>query len=233
MRQGIIPLPGFYEFPDFDLAAATTALLIIDMQKVDAHPEHGLAVRAREAGRFEQWSYYFDRLASTVVPNIAALQRHCREVGIEVIHIVLGAFTRDRREVIWHRRQRQLVPPRDSSEFDIIEPLQPRGDEIVIAKTSSGAFNSSPLDQILRNLRIETLIVTGVVTNFCVETTVRDAGDRGFNVVLVDDGCAARNEADHRYALRILEHAYCKVKTTAQVLEQIASPAPQPAQSRT
>lgn len=229
MQREFVPLPGLYEFPEPELAAAKTALLVIDMQYVDAHPEHGMGLRARKSGGFQRWEYYFERLERLVVANIATLQQHCREAGIEVIHITLGAFTADRREIIRHRRERQLVPPRGSDEFDIIDPLKPQGDEIVIVKTSSGAFNSTPLDQVLRNLRIENLIATGVVTNFCVETTVRDAGDRGFNVVLVDDACAAHSDEDQQHAMRILHNAYCKVKSSAEVVDKILTANPRPA----
>jgi nicotinamidase-related amidase len=63
--------------------------------------------------------------------------------------------------------------------------------------------------------------MTGVVTNYCVETAVRDAGDRGYNVTLVSDACAAMSEEHQRLALEILGGVYCVVKSTDGVLREI------------
>jgi len=66
------------------------------------------------------------------------------------------------------------------------------------------------------------LIMTGVVTNYCVETAVRDAGDRSFNVILASDACAAMSEVHQQLALEILDGVYCRVKSTDQILEELA-----------
>jgi nicotinamidase-related amidase len=96
--------------------------------------------------------------------------------------------------------------------------LKPLENEIVLPKTASGVFNSTAVDQILRNLGIENLVVTGVVTNNCVENAVRDACDRGYAVILVEDGCAAVTEELHLAALRAMRDHFAKVKSTAEVL---------------
>ncbi len=123
-----------------------------------------------------------------------------------------------------HRNKKKyLVTPKGSKEAEILEPLKPAGDEIVLNKFTSGAFNSTPLDKILQNLGIENLVVVGVNTNQCVETTVRDAGDRGYNVVLVDDCCAGSSGAQHAFAMEILDNSYCKVKSTEEVKNLIGA----------
>ena len=91
----------------------------------------------------------------------------------------------------------------------------------MISKGASGVFNSTAIDQILRNLGVDTLLMTGVVTNYCVETAVRDAGDRGYNVVLIEDACAAMTAEHQRLALEILSNVYCVVQTTDQVISEI------------
>ena len=69
----------------------------------------------------------------------------------------------------------------------VIAELQPRPDELVMNKTTSSAFTSTGIDVTLRTLGVDTLICTGLVTNACVEMTARDAADRGYRVVIVDD----------------------------------------------
>ncbi len=75
--------------------------------------------------------------------------------------------------------------------------MKPLENEIVLPKTASGVFNATAIDKILRNLGIENLVITGVVTDNYVENAVRDACDRGFAVILVEDGCAAVTEELH------------------------------------
>jgi biuret amidohydrolase len=80
--------------------------------------------------------------------------------------------------------------------------VAPQGDELIVDKTSAGTFNSTSLDQILRNLRIDRLWVTGIVTEGCVELTARDAADRGYHVTLVADGLASSTRVAHEDALQ-------------------------------
>ena len=68
---------------------------------------------------------------------------------------------------------------------------------------------------------IDTLIVTGVVTNGCVETAVRDASDRSYKVFVVEDGCAAFTEKEHNYAIWLQSRWYANVVSTAEILEKL------------
>jgi biuret amidohydrolase len=125
----------------------------------------------------------------------------------------------DGRERSRGHRDKGIFAPKGSKDAEILEDLQPTENEIVLPKTASGVFNSTAIDQILRNLRIENLVITGVVTNNCVENAVRDACDRGYAVVLVEDGCAAVSEELHSASLRAMRDHFEKIKTTAEVLK--------------
>ena len=96
--------------------------------------------------------------------------------------------------------------------------VKPNPGELVINKNSNGAFNSTPIDQILRNMGIDTLVIAGVVTNACVETTARDAADRGYNCILVEDGCASYEEISHEMTLRSFARLFGKVMNTDDVI---------------
>jgi nicotinamidase-related amidase len=81
----------------------------------------------------------------------------------------------------------------------------------VVHKKTFGAFNSSDLDEVLRAHGIDTLVICGISTNCCVETTARDAADRGYGVVIVDEGCADYDEAAHDASLRAFHFNFGRV----------------------
>lgn len=199
-----------------------TALLSIDMQYLDAHRDYGMGRTAKERGLTEKYEYYFQQVEQVVTPNIQRLQSVCRENGIEVIHARIGSLVHDCRDVSLEHKRLDLLAPQDSDEIEILDAIKPLPNEVVLTKGASGVFNATAIDQILRNMGITTLIITGVVTNYCVETAARNAGDRGYDVIVVSDGCAAMSEEDHAFALRILDNVYCRVHDTETVLEKIA-----------
>ena len=201
------------------LPPRSTALVIVDMQYSDAHRDFGIGAKAKRLGATEQFAYYFDRLDALVVPNIRRIQETCRAAGIEVIFLRIASQLRDGREMnAMQKRSGTLVATLGSKETEILDEIAPRDDELIINKGSSGVFNGTAFDQLLRNMGIEHLIFCGVGTNYCVETSVRDAGDRGFNVVMLSDGCAARNAEHERLAAEILDGVYCRVVTTDEAI---------------
>ena len=92
--------------------------------------------------------------------------------------------------------------------------------EIIIPKTSSGLFNSTNFDYVLRNLGIEYIMIMGIVTDQCVETAIRDGCDRGYLMTLIDDACATHTEDRHLASLRALKE-YCRIRTTQEVLAEL------------
>ena len=108
-----------------------------------------------------------------------------------------------------------------------MEEVAPQGDEIVINKTASGVFSSTNLHYVLKNLGIEALFVTGVYTNECVETTVRDACDLGYLVSLVDDGCTTVTSELHEASLKTLRNRYCRVISTDEASVDLATFSPE------
>jgi nicotinamidase-related amidase len=206
--------------PEVRLRRRNTALLIVDMQYLDAHKDYGIFLTARRKGALSALQYYRDRL-EVIVPNIARLQKAFRKKGMEVIQTKIASLTLDGRERSRGHRDKGIFAPRGSKDAEVIDELRPLENEIVLPKTASGVFNATAIDQILRNLRIENLVVAGVVTNNCVENAVRDACDRGFAVVLVEDGCAAVNEEIHGASIRAMRDHFAKIKTTAEVMKML------------
>lgn len=203
--------------PELSLKKDNTALLIVDMQYLDAHKDYGIFLKAPNKG-VGTMDYYRDRL-DIIVPNIAKLQEAFRQRGMEVIQCKIASLTLDGRERSKGHKDKGIFAPKGSKDAEILDELRPLENEIVLPKTASGVFNSTAIDQILRNLEIENLVITGVVTNNCVENAVRDACDRGFGVILVEDGCAAINEDIHLAAVRAMKDHFAKVKSTEEVIQ--------------
>ena len=111
---------------------------------------------------------------------------------------------------LWHR---------GTFEHEVIEALAPRAGELVIDKNTSSALNSTGIEGLLRNLGVETLVLAGMATDMCVETTARDAADRGLNVIVVEDATATFFEHHHRAALSGFARVFGQVWSTAEVLE--------------
>jgi len=222
-KQGASVWEGSLEtLPEFELVPRRTAFLVVDMQYLDAHPDYGMGRRAKETGTAANFNYYFKTI-SEMIPRIQALQKVCRERKIEVIFLAIASHVKDCRDVSLEHKRLDLLAPAGSREAQILEEIAPLENELVLIKGCSGVFNGTAIDQILRNMGIDTLIVAGVATNYCVETAVRDAGDRGYNVILLSDACAAVTSEDQAFAMRILNNVYCKVMTTEEVIERIAS----------
>ena len=195
-----------------------TALLIVDMQNLCAHPDGWMGRLARDQGKPDHLKERFDFIKE-ITPNLQRLLAHCRKVGIEVFHIRVAFRTRSTRD-----GKRQLLnklndTPLLPMDWDIIEEIAPIDDEIIIDKSSVSTFNSTAIDQILRNMGKERLWVCGVVTEGCVELTARDAADKGYFVTLVTDGCASSRRAAHDDAVqRITDGNVIKGRTVADLI---------------
>jgi nicotinamidase-related amidase len=87
---------------------------------------------------------------------------------------------------------------------DIIPELYPQAGEPVIDKPGKGAFYQTDLELLLKNRGIETLLVCGVTTEVCVNTTVREANDRGFRCIVLSDCCASYFPEFHDWGLKMI-----------------------------
>jgi nicotinamidase-related amidase len=165
------------------------ALMIIDMQRDFLEPGGFGAALGNDVSRLQ-----------AIVPTVQKLQQAFRDRNLTIIQTIEGHCA-DLSDCPPAKRQRGqsalkigdlgpmgrilvLGEPGNG----IIPELAPRPDEVVIAKPGKGAFYQTELQQILRSHQITHLIITGVTTEVCVQTTMREANDRGYECLLVEDG---------------------------------------------
>jgi nicotinamidase-related amidase len=217
-RESIIDTPAVEEA----LAHQQVALMVIDMQYLDAAEGYGVFADAEKSGvPREAQEYYFKRLHHVVLPNVRRLQDAFRDLGLEVIHTRIQSMTKNGRDrSVGHRRLGLHAPP-GSKEAEFLPEVAPKGDELIINKTASGVFNSTNTEYVLRNIGIDSLYVCGVYTNECVSTTVRDACDRGFHTTMINDACATVTPELHNATISTVKDRYARVMTTEEVLKEV------------
>lgn len=202
--------------PAPQLRSAGTALLVVDMQYFDAHREYGMALMASPGETDE----YFEQV-DEIVPRIRRLQDCARAHRVPVVHTRLCSHASDGSDMCRSHRLRGWSYRAGSIEAEFLPEVAPIDGEPIVEKTTSGAFGSGDLEPTLRRLGIERLVVCGVDTRYCVETTVRDASDRNFEVVLVGDACASKSRDQHAQGLAVLDRSYCTVWPTDRVISEL------------
>jgi nicotinamidase-related amidase len=212
----------FGKLPEPQVTRTNTALLVIDVQYVDAHPDHGLGAKAKRLNMADALTYYWERVQSTVLPNIRALLAAARDRKLEIIHVRVASLTADGRDSSRRYKNMGMRTPRDTKEAQFLPEVAPQGDELVLSKVTSSAFNSTTIDRILRNLGIQTLILTGVVTNGCIESTARSAAELDYGVIVVEDAVAAMAPQLHEHSILNMGHKDAVIKSTSEVLTLIA-----------
>jgi nicotinamidase-related amidase len=201
---------------------AQAALVIIDMQHATGSRDGALGRRLAAEGS-QAADYRFDRIERFVVPNALRLREHFRRLGRPVLHVTIGAALPDATDAPAHMRK-LFVETRNhlgSREHEIVEPLKPLPGEHVLRKTTIGAFASTNIDSLLRALGCEQLYLAGVSTNMCVETTAREAADRGYLVTLVEDACGTTHEDLHQVTMRNFQRLFGRVRSTQETLGEL------------
>jgi biuret amidohydrolase len=191
---------------DFEFEPEHTALLVIDMQRDFVDP----------GGFGEQLGNDVSKLRRVIAP-LQMLLAAMREGGYAVVHTREGhspdlsdcppsKLARGRLSCgIGDVGPMGRILVRGSYGHDIIDELKPAGDETVVDKPGKGAFFATELDFILRNRGIKSLIVTGVTTEVCVTTTVREANDRGYDCIVPEDCVGSYFPEFQDYALRMIK----------------------------
>ena len=196
------------------------ALMIVDMQNDFIH-ENGFARKYSHEIGIPKSSL---DLMRTPIPYIKKLAEYFRKNGKEVIYIYM-AWEPDYSDAAlppkeMARKAKEMgALVRGSWGAQIIEELTPHETDHMVMKKSYGAFFQTPLDRILRNLNIKALVVTGIATNFCVETTIREAVAYGYEIILVSDATGTFDLEGHHATLKVVTMGFGEVMNTEEVVK--------------
>jgi nicotinamidase-related amidase len=201
-----------------DLDKAHTALLVIDVQNVYLARADRAALSPSEQTTYDAWTPFHERMHSTVIPRTQDLLRTFRAHGVECLFARIACHTNDGRDRSLSQKMpgwNNLLLPKDDWPSQIPDAIAPVGDEIVVTKTTDSALTGTNLRLILTNLGIKTVVCCGVFTDQCVSSTVRSLADESFNVVVVEDCCAAGTDDLHHKELEIINMIYCHVMSAS------------------
>jgi nicotinamidase-related amidase len=211
----------FGRLPEPDLTKGNTALLCIDVQYVDAHPDHGLGARAQELGLNDKLSYFWSRIDEMVLPNMQRVMAAARKIGVEVVHVRVASQTADGRDSTLRYKALGLKTPRDTVEAQFLPEVAPGEDELVVSKVTSSVFNSTNIDRLLRNMGIKNLIIMGVVTNGCVESSTRSAAELDYGTIVVEDATAAMAPQLHEHSIISMSYKDAYIMSSDEVVKKL------------
>lgn len=186
------------------------ALVVVDVQRYYLEPESPFYAYTESCWPGAM-SYIGKRVRKTVFPAINRLRQSFSAVGWPTVYLRLCASKPDRSDL--HRFFRTFNASAESAGFANAYPLRtdpwaavapeiaPGESDFVFDKTTFSGFSNGELERLLRGMDVDTVVMTGLATSQCVDTTARDASERGFMIVHVEDAQADYGLAEHDAAL--------------------------------
>jgi ureidoacrylate peracid hydrolase len=211
------------EPPLLQIPLESTAVLVVDMQNGFCHPEGAVGARL-DITRHQ-----------AVVPRVAELVRLAHRLGLRVFwsrqeHWADDA-SRPRHRLATHLAKLDYIPClRNSWDSELLDEMKALvgEDDVVFTKHRASAFYNTTLEVALRMAGIDTLVICGVTTNYCVDSTIRDAYARDFDLLIVDDACGAPWPEIHEAVMKTAAIFHGTVVSTAEALAALDAAA-QPA----
>lgn len=188
----------------------SAALLVVDVQNYYLDPDSSFH-RYSERCWPGCMGYIGRRVEASVFPAVTRLRQAFSAVGWPTVYLRLCASAPDRSDL--HRFFRTFnesaarqgyegaYPLSGEAMADVPDEIAPRPGDVVLDKSTYSGFSNPRLEEALRGLGVSAVVMTGLATSQCVDTTARQASERGFTVVHVEDGQADYNQDEHDAAL--------------------------------
>jgi nicotinamidase-related amidase len=203
------------------LQKGKTALLVIDIQNTYLTRPDRETLPPDEQARYDAWTPFHERMHSTVIPTTAKLIKDFRARGLEVLFARIACLTANGRDRSLSQKKpgwNNLLLPKDDWDSQIIPELAPLADEITVTKTTDSALTGTNLRLLLTNIGITNVVVAGIFTDQCIASTVRSLADESFDVIVIEDSCAAGSHELHLKELEIMNMIYCSVMSADELL---------------
>jgi biuret amidohydrolase len=215
---------GAPEPDDLMLKPEETALLVIDVQNTYLERPDRDSLSADEQKKYDAWTPFHERMAGSVIPRTRELLELCRARDIECMFARIACHTDDGRDRSLSQKMpgwNNLLLPKNDEPSQMVDALGPQGDEICVTKTTDSALTGTNLRLILHNVGIKNVICCGIFTDQCVSSTVRSLADESFNVIVLEDCCAAGSSDLHDRELEIINMIYCHVMSAAELKQMM------------
>ena len=212
------------EVPEPKIDPKKTALLLVDLQNEFVLRDFGEALQFKAQGEWERWIPFHDRLDDIVIPNNKKLLDFFRKNKMTVTYGRIACLREDgedRSPVQKSEGWNGMLLPVNSYAAQMIDELKPMENEIVVNKTTDSVTTGTNYLTLLQFMGIETVVVTGIVTDQCVACTVRGLADAGYKVICVEDACASGSMELHDAELKIMNVIYCDVLSTDETIALI------------
>jgi nicotinamidase-related amidase len=206
---------------DEDFRTERTALVVVDM--INHQLNRGDTFVSELERNGIDTDYYLERVEQQVIPNHIRLLRAARQVGVKVVYLRVGAHRRDFSDILpafrehfrrWNARDGEWACAVD-------ERIQPEADDISLLKSGSGGFTTSALDVHLRNMNIENVLYTGVISNGCVLLTLSAGFDLGYRGYFISDATATVSPFVQSSTEDIVGAYMAQVVSTSEIIEKL------------
>jgi ureidoacrylate peracid hydrolase len=204
-------------------------LLVVDMQNGFCHPE---------GARAKAFGVEAITMPRAIIPNVIEMMRLCRSAGVRItltrqVHYP-DDQARKRRRIPSHLDRRGVKLElcwRGTWDAELLDEIKAevRAEDDIVIKHRASAFYNTPLESELRIKGIQVLIVTGTTTSFCIDSTIRDAYMRDYDVLVPAECVSDTDQAAHDAVLASVDRFHGVVTTTADIAKALGVAAPVPA----
>ncbi|WP_406249053.1 cysteine hydrolase family protein [Microbacterium sp. M] len=208
-------LNGEYSSP-VDVPSSDVALIVIDMQNAFLKEEYSLGIAPTQEP------------FAAALPGSMKLVEAAHAAGVPVIYTRYAYLpgNEDQLDPVGRAEGTALAPRlvADTADIEIVDELAPIAGDIVIDKSRPSAFYGTRLEPLLTARGIRSVVICGVTTNICVETTARDAAQRGYRTYVIEDAVGEAELSRHWHALYTIEFIFGTVATVEDVQRSWGAP---------